>query len=225
MSIFTCDNKDEFIFDLFPSSNSSYFVDVGASDGKYGSNTFSLEKRGWSGLCIEAHPDLLDNLKENRSCEIDSSLVGKDNETVDFCAQNDESHVVGFVGNNKYGGFSHAWRGGSGIINNWSSGKKQSSEKNSKIIKMKTSTLTEVLDKHNCPSYIELVDIDTEGNDYNVLEGISWDKYRFAAILIEGNEDNIKQKLDSLGYVMVQKFAEEYLYICLLYTSPSPRDS
>ena len=213
MSIFTCDNKDEFIFDLFPSSNSSYFVDVGASDGKYGSNTFSLEKRGWSGLCIEAHPDLIDNLKDNRSCLIDSSLIGRPGDKVDFCAQKDESHITGFVGNNKYGGFSHAWRGGSGIVANWSHDKQVSSLENSKIIEMQTTSLTEVLDRHNCPSYIELIDIDTEGNDYNVLEGISWDKYRFAAILIEGNEDNIKQKLDSLGYVMVQKFAEEYLYI------------
>ena len=54
MSIFTCDNKDEFVFDLF-SSNNNFFVDVGASDGVYGSNTFSLEKRGWSGICIEKH--------------------------------------------------------------------------------------------------------------------------------------------------------------------------
>ena len=213
MSIFTCDNKDEFIFDLFPSSSSSYFVDVGASDGKYGSNTFSLEKRGWSGLCIEAHPDLMQSLKENRSCQIDYSLVGKDNQSVNFCAQESESHVVGFVGNNKYGGFSHAWRGGSGIIDNWSEDKKTICEKDSKIIEMKTTTLTEILERHSCPKYIELIDIDTEGNDYNVLEGINWDKHRFAAILIEGHSIEIQKKLQSVDYVMVQKFAEEYLYI------------
>ena len=60
---------------------------------------------------------------------------------------------------------------------------------------------------------MELLYIDTEVNDYNVLEGINWDKYRFASILIEGNDKKIKETLDSLDYVMIQEFSEEYLYI------------
>lgn len=213
MSIFTCDNKDEFIFDLFPDSKNSYFVDVGASDGKYGSNTFSLEKRQWGGLCIEAHPQLIEELNQNRQCVIEESLVGEVDKEVDFCAQGDESHIAAFVGSNKYGGFSHAWRGGSGIVDNWTEEKINRNKDGSKIIKTKTKTLTEILDKHSCPKYIQLIDIDTEGNDYNVLQGINWDKYRFAAILIEGNDEKIKEKLYSLDYVMIQKFSEEYLYI------------
>ena len=84
MSIFTCDNKDEFIFDLFPDSKNSYFVDVGASDGIYGSNTFSLEKRGWSGLCVEGHPDLIQDLEKNRSCEVSQSLISDKEEEVEL---------------------------------------------------------------------------------------------------------------------------------------------
>lgn len=213
MSIFTCDNKDEFIYDMFPDSKNSYFVDVGASDGKYGSNTFSLEKRKWGGLCVEGHPKLIDELNKNRECSVEEALVGEGQNQVDFCAQEDESHIVGFVGNNKYGGFSHAWRGGSGIVDNWTNEKINENKDNSKIIKIKTKTLTEILDKHCCPKHIELLDIDTEGNDYNVLQGIDWDKYRFSAILIEGNSKEIQEKLKVLDYVMVQEFSEEYLYI------------
>ena len=213
MSIFTCDNKDEFIYDMFPNSEGSYFVDVGASDGIYGSNTFSLEKRGWSGLCIEGHPGLIKELSLNRTSETDGSLIGEKKESVQFCAQQSESHVKGFIGNNKYGGFSHAWRGGSGIIDNWKNDKIDEAKNNSEIIDLETKTLTEVLDKHSSPKYIQLLDIDTEGNDYNVLEGIDWGCYRFASILIEGNCEKIKEKMRKLNYVMVQKFAEEYLYI------------
>lgn len=212
MSIFTCDNKDEFIFDMFGKTK-SYFVDVGASDGIYGSNTYSLEKRGWVGLCVEGHPDLVQELKKNRSCKIESSLAGRTKEKVGFAIQTQEAHIKGFVGNNKYGGFSHAWRGGSGILENWNEKRVKESVDKSKIIEMETKTLTEILDKHGSPSYIELLDIDTEGNDYNVLEGVDWNKYRFASILIEGNEEKIKQKLESLDYVMIQGFSEEYLYI------------
>ena len=213
MSIFTCDNKDEFIFDLFPDSKSSYFVDVGASDGIYGSNTFSLEKRGWSGLCIEGHPDLIDELSKNRSCKINHSLVSNKNGSGDFCAQDTESHLKGHFGENRYGGFSHAWRGGSGIVENLEDERIKEHKSTSKIIELETKTLTGVLDEHDCPLYIELLDVDTEGNDHNVLLGIDWDKYRFASILIEKNTEQVKTMLEGLGYSMQQEFAEEYLYI------------
>jgi FkbM family methyltransferase len=32
------------------------FVDVGAGDGRRGSNTLALERRGWGGLCVEPDP-------------------------------------------------------------------------------------------------------------------------------------------------------------------------
>jgi FkbM family methyltransferase len=32
------------------------FVDVGAGDGRRGSNTLALERRGWRGLCVEPDP-------------------------------------------------------------------------------------------------------------------------------------------------------------------------
>ena len=213
MSIFTCDNKDEFIYELFPNSKQSYFVDVGASDGIYGSNTFSLEKRGWSGLCIEGHEGLIEELSSNRNCLINNSLVGEKEETVKFSMQKSESHIKGYFGKNVFGGFSHAWRGGSGIIKNWNNDKINQSKENSEIVEIKTKTLTEVLDKYECPRTIELLDVDTEGNDHGVLLGVDWEKYRFSSILIEGNTEQIQTTLDDLDYVMVQEFSEERLYV------------
>ena len=213
MSIFTCDNKDEFIYELFPNSKKSYFVDVGASDGIYGSNTFSLEKRGWHGLCIEGHEGLIAELSDNRGCEINNSLVGSKKETVKFSMQKNEAHIKGYFGKNVFGGFSHAWRGGSGIIKNWDDGKINESKENSEIIELETKTLTEILDNHDCPTNIELLDIDTEGNDYEVLLGVDWEKYRFSSILIEKNTESVRKILSDLGYVMVQEFSEECFYV------------
>ena len=42
------------------------FVDVGALDGIRHSNTAILEDKGWTGICIEAHPDYAQLLKQNR---------------------------------------------------------------------------------------------------------------------------------------------------------------
>jgi len=42
------------------------FIDVGALDGIRHSNTAELENAGWTGICIEAHPDYAQLLKQNR---------------------------------------------------------------------------------------------------------------------------------------------------------------
>src|SRR5690606_17058972 len=43
-----------------------YFVDVGANDGKTGSNSLYLEENGWSGVLVEPNPNLQTELKMNR---------------------------------------------------------------------------------------------------------------------------------------------------------------
>ena len=43
------------------------FLDIGANDGLFGSNTATLElDYGWTGLCIEANPKLIQPLTDNR---------------------------------------------------------------------------------------------------------------------------------------------------------------
>ena len=42
------------------------FMDVGASDGIRYSNSYSLEKSGWTGICVEMHPSYYDLLVKNR---------------------------------------------------------------------------------------------------------------------------------------------------------------
>jgi len=43
------------------------FLDIGANDGLFGSNTATLElEYGWTGLCVEANPTLIESLTNNR---------------------------------------------------------------------------------------------------------------------------------------------------------------
>ena len=51
------------------------FLDIGANDGLFGSNTATLElDYGWTGLCIEANPKLIQPLTDNRP---NSTIVHK----------------------------------------------------------------------------------------------------------------------------------------------------
>ena len=41
---------------VFPGVTNGYFLDVGSADGFVNSNTWALERRGWSGICVDPFP-------------------------------------------------------------------------------------------------------------------------------------------------------------------------
>lgn len=56
--------QDEWVYDLV--GDKGVFVDVGAYDGIQTSNTYFLEQKGWTGICIEANADVFKILERNR---------------------------------------------------------------------------------------------------------------------------------------------------------------
>ena len=58
------------------------FLDVGSLDGIRYSNTYLLEKNGWSGICVEMHPSYYEMLKENRPNSICYSCGAADKDNV-----------------------------------------------------------------------------------------------------------------------------------------------
>lgn len=62
-----------------------FYVDVGASDGIRFSNSYFLaSERGWSGICVEAHPDYYKLLETNRpkSKNYNCAVGNQDGETI-----------------------------------------------------------------------------------------------------------------------------------------------
>lgn len=62
-------------------------MELGAADGFSESNTYVIEKRyGWSGICIEPHPDSFDALvnRFKRSCKCSTFDVDSEGRSVEF---------------------------------------------------------------------------------------------------------------------------------------------
>jgi len=60
--------QDSWVSDTLNNKQKGFFVDIGAHDGVFISNTHMLEKYlGWNGICIEADPNRFDSLCHNRS--------------------------------------------------------------------------------------------------------------------------------------------------------------
>ena len=116
--------------EFFNNKRDGYFIELGATNGITLSNTYYLEKElDWKGICIEPNPIHTESLRSNRSCNTDTSLVfSESNKEVEF----------GY-----YGLFCFICPELRHISGN-------KSEK----MKMRTKTLTEVMDEHKAPNYI-----------------------------------------------------------------------
>jgi len=64
--------QDKWVLEkVFPGVTNGYFVDIGSGHGTIGSNSRTLEKRGWSGVCIDPFPVHM----EGRTCRMFQEVV------------------------------------------------------------------------------------------------------------------------------------------------------
>ena len=193
-------DQDLEVLKYYNNKTNGYFVDIGANDGITLSNTYLLEKEyNWNGICIEPVPTIFEKLQKNRpnTINISSPLYNVNNK------------IVTIVDDNLL----------SGIKNDLGKHKEKVLKKNPKEYKLKTRTLTSVLDEHNAPNKIDYMSLDTEGSELKILNGLDFSKYKFGYINIEHNYEEprrtqMRQLLESNGYIYYgdNKFDDNYIY-------------
>ena len=179
----------------FNNKRNGYFVEVGAADGINLSNTYLLEKKyNWNGICIEPVPSHYKNLIKNRnSINLNIAAYNKSGEEVEIA----EAGLL------------------SGIKNDID---KHKQAKEGKTFKIKTKTLTEILDENNSPNTIDYMSLDTEGSELKILQGIDFNKYKFKYINLEHNyveprRTQMRKLLENNGYKYkgANKFDDDYV--------------
>lgn len=64
---FYSQHGEDFILQkVFNNKKIGFYVDIGALDGTFFSNTYAFELLGWAGICVEAHPFFAKQLEKNR---------------------------------------------------------------------------------------------------------------------------------------------------------------
>lgn len=166
-----------------------FFIEIGASDGIYCSNTYLLEKQyNWKGICCEPIPNLFEKLVINRPNSIcfSEALYNETGLTLSF----DIAHNCDML---------------SGIAEHIDK-HKSLVDANKTSIKVQTITLLDVLNKVNAPSFIEYMSLDTEGSELEILKSFDFEKYIFGLIHVEHNfveprRTEINTLLLSKGYI------------------------
>jgi len=186
---------DEYFHDI----RDGYFIETGACDGIFQSNTYYLETElNWTGLLVEPNPDYINECIENRP---NSNVYG--------CALVSPDH-----GSDTTVLYSIAHKGAMGTVGDrgiWVN----EVEKPVVHENIPVRTLTSILDEINPPK-INFMSLDVEGYEYNVLCGLDFEKYKPEVIVVECHGERIKSvnELLSTYYEMDNKISDrDYVYL------------
>lgn len=167
-----------------------YFVEFGACDGVYLSNTFMLEKYyGWDGLLVEPSIHYNKILKTIRNVKIETLCVSdKTGEVIDFL---EVENLQGISGIDQYA---------------YDDIHTETRKMFGKKYSVETISLNDLLDKHNCPQTIDYISIDTEGSEYSILKAYDFSR-KFNLITVEHNNtyqrELINEFLKEKGYIQI----------------------
>ena len=178
--------QDHTVHSLFASEASTvrtqqkrFFVDLAANHAFELSNTRALERDGnWDGICIDANPQLIDELRSNRRCTVIEAIVSSTTgATLEFAVDgNDQGGRV-------------VEKGGTHDFN----------------VTQTTLRLEDALRKADAPRVIDYLSLDVEGHEESVLHNFNWRKWTFLAITIEHPSSLIKRWLLKKGYHFVMQ--------------------
>jgi FkbM family methyltransferase len=167
------DNEDIAVLDYFKDKKNGFYVDVGCYHPIHRNNTYLLHKKNWNGINIDTSQFSIDLFNHLRPNDLNYNFaISNKNEIIKLFYQKELSQLstterdqaeTVFQGNIK-----------------------------EKVIQ--AFTLDEILNRDKYKnSIIDFLDIDVEGADLKVLEGLSFDKFKPELVCVEIHEKEIKQ--------------------------------
>lgn len=194
--------QDALALILYDYKNTGYFVEFGAFNGKSYSNTYLLEKQyGWNGIVAEPGRIFLNELRNNRTCKIDTRAVtDMSGMFLNFKETNDHLGLSGII--------DHVYNSNDMHVN---------TRKNSEgsIYLVETVSLNDLLREHNAPKCINYISMDTEGSEALILNAFDFTKYEVGLFTVEhnyviSNRNRIYDILTENNYVRILENYSKY---------------
>ncbi|NGN44171.1 FkbM family methyltransferase [Mesorhizobium sp. CGMCC 1.15528] len=200
--------EDCLLWHLFEDRSTGFYVDVGAFDGVYLSNTFSFEQQGWRGICVEPHPEY------SRICEKNRPLA----RTLQLACVDDENlREVPFY-TEEIGVYSRLELEEGDVKQLKASYKKHDLKvEGFDRTVVAARTLSSIISEYAPKEVIDFISIDVEGGEIRVLNGLGLDKIRPRALVIEANNaeqaEHLDSYMDSFGYKLGRKIAQNRIFV------------
>jgi FkbM family methyltransferase len=172
--------QDIFVLAELGQKRHGYFVEFGATNGVDLSNTWLLEKEyGWTGILSEPAVVWQNALRENRSCIVDTRCVWTSSDRVADFSQTEVPEL-------------------STLQQYEASDMHRDHRKNATHYGVQTVTLLDLLETNGAPRDIDYLSIDTEGSEFEILNGFDFDRFHFSVITCEHNYTPMRQKIHDL---------------------------
>jgi FkbM family methyltransferase len=176
---------------VFPGVRNGYFLDVGSADGFLNSNTWALEQRGWTGICVDPFPSNM----TGRTCQMFRDAVDAvSGQKVRFTMAGELGGITDYLDRYK------------------------NRTKGARTVELTTVTLRDILQRAHAPSYIHFMSLDIEGAELEALKGFPFDSYRLGSLAIEHNfeepkRSEIEQFVKSKGYSKARTWQQDDFYL------------
>jgi len=160
-------NEDLIIDLVFASKDNGYYLDIGANDPSFNSNTKRFYDKGWSGINIEPGKELFNKLCLNRSRDINLNIgVGHSNGMLTFYQ---------VIGDPTLSSFEKeiAYRMAAKF------------ELPVSEIQIEVMRLVDVFEHYLSDKQVDFMSVDTEGFDLDVLQSNDWKRFRPTLIMVE----------------------------------------
>ena len=192
---------DKVIEKYFPSGHIGKCVDVGAADGRRGSNSFYFENNGWECLCVEANPEHNKSLLELRKNVVMCACGNVDGES------NMDLQVFR-VGDRDISTSLTSLSPDARLVDDH---KHIIREQYSVNVVVKN--LTDLVNEFNTD--LDFISIDTEGTELDVLKGLDLETINVKLLVVENNYDDadISDYLSQFGYVRKERYKINDFYI------------
>ena len=170
---YAMDNEDIAVLDYFKDKKNGFYVDVGCYHPIHRSNTYLLHKQNWCGINIDTSEFSIDLFDFIRPKDLNYNFaISNKKEMIKLFYQKKLSQLSTIE-------IDQA---------------KKVFQGNIKVKEIQAFTLDEILSRSKYKNTkIDFLDIDVEGADLKVLEGLSFEIYKPELVCVEIHEKEIKQ--------------------------------
>ena len=166
-------NEDTAVLDYFKDKKNGFYVDVGCHHPTYINNTYLLHKQNWSGINIDVSQFSIDLFNYMRPQDLNYN-----------CAISNKNKIVKLFYQKEFSQLS--------TIKSIQA--KTVFQGNIKEKDIQAFSLDEILNRDKYKNTkIDFLNIDVEGADLEVLEGLSFDKFKPELICLEIHDKEIKK--------------------------------
>jgi FkbM family methyltransferase len=187
---------------IFGNKRDGTFVEVGGYDGWTGSNCVFFEKvLGWTGLVVEASPQLVGRIGETRSAKVIHAAVSDREGTAEFLEVTSGLTQMG------------------GLIDHYHAETLQRvrrDERHSEIAVTVPSTRLDTLLRAHGLQKIDYCSIDVEGAERAVLRSLDFDAFDITALSIENSRpgrESYEDIMDPAGYRQVAVLGFDEIWV------------